>query len=229
MGKKSDSEQAFRQLAFSRRSVRDFLDTPVPAEVIESILSDAVSAPSWSNTRPYRFAVASGDTRDRISAALLDRAEDLLEIRSSKPLSRLRAALKAPGLLLSDFRIPVVYPKDLRQRQGQLGAALFGHLGVERSDRSGRGDFVKRNMEFFGRTASSTAPAAFLKIFTSSSRSRIRRLASRSQSSGIASESSITPRLICSRRHHRYAIDSDKPTRDKTSETERSESIRLMT
>jgi nitroreductase len=150
MGKKSDSEQAFRQLAASRRSVRDFLDTPVPAEVIESILSDAVLAPSWSNTRPYRFAVATGDTRDRISAALLGRAEDLLEIRSSKPLSRLRAALKAPGLLFSDFRIPVVYPKDLRQRQGQLGAALFGHLGVERSDRSGRGDFVKRNMEFFG-------------------------------------------------------------------------------
>lgn len=153
MGRKSDSEQAFRQLAASRRSVRDFLDTPVPPDVIESILSDAVLAPSWSNTRPYRFAVATGEARDRISAALLARAEDLLQVRSSKPLRRLRGALKAPGLLFSDFRIPVIYPKDLRPRQARMGKALFSHLGVERSDRQGRDEFVKRNMEFFGAPA----------------------------------------------------------------------------
>ena len=154
MVQKSASARAFRELAASRRSVRDFLDTPVPEDVIESILSDAVLAPSWSNTRPYRFAVATGDARDRISSALFARAEDLLRILSRNLLTRMKGVLTAPGLLFSDFRIPVVYPKDLRPRQGQLGKALFGHLGVERSDRSGRDDFVKRNMEFFG------APAA---------------------------------------------------------------------
>jgi len=146
----SDSAAAFRNLAASRRSVRDFLDIPVPEDLIQSILSDAVLAPSWSNTRPYRFVVATGEARDRISSALLARAEELLRIRSRNLLTRLRGVFTAPGLLLSDFRIPVVYPKDLRQRQGELGKALFGHLGVERSDRSGRDDFVKRNMEFFG-------------------------------------------------------------------------------
>jgi nitroreductase len=126
----------------------------VPPDVIESILSDAVLAPSWSNTRPYRFAVATGEARDRISSALVSRAEDLLAIRSSKLLVRLKGAITAPGLFFSDFRIPIVYPKDLRSRHSVLGAALYGHLGIDRSDRSGRNYFVQRNMEFFG------APAA---------------------------------------------------------------------
>jgi nitroreductase len=148
------SAEVFSELAHSRRSIRDFLPTPVSAELIDAIMRDAVAAPSWSNTRPYRFAIATGGTRDRISQALLGRADDLLEIRSSRWARRLRGMMRAPGLLFSDFRIPVVYPHDLRPRQAQLGKALFGHRGVERSDRSGRDDFVRRNMEFFG------APAA---------------------------------------------------------------------
>lgn len=145
--------RAFRDLARSRRSVRNFLPTPVPEAVLEDILEDALTSPTWSNTRPYRFAVATAERRDRISRALLERADDLLQIRSSRLTRRLRGVLRAPGLLLSDFRIPVVYPKDLRARQGQLGKALFEHLGVERSDRAGRDDFVRRNMEFFGAPA----------------------------------------------------------------------------
>lgn len=154
MNAASTNTRAFREIAHQRRSVRDFLSTPVPDEVLTALIDDALAAPSWSNTRPYRFAVATGDTRDRISSALLARADDLLEIRSSRPGRRLRGMLRAPGLLFSDFRIPVVYPKDLRARQGQLGKALFDHMGITREDRGGRDNFVRRNMEFFG------APAA---------------------------------------------------------------------
>lgn len=143
-------EQAFHELAASRRSVRDFLPTPVPDDIVHAILQDAVLAPSWSNVRPYRFAVATLEVRDRISLALLSRADDLLQLGSSKLWARLKGAVFAPKLLLSDFRVPVVYPKDLRGRQRQLGKALFGHMGIARSDRVGRDDFVRRNMEFFG-------------------------------------------------------------------------------
>ena len=150
MATPSTTLKAFRDLAYSRRSVRDFLPTPVPEAVLTALIDDALAAPSWSNTRPYRFAIATGDTRDRISSALLERADDLLQIRSSRLGRRLRGMLKAPGLLFSDFRIPVVYPQDLRARQGQLGKALFEHMGVAREDRDGRDNFVRRNMEFFG-------------------------------------------------------------------------------
>jgi len=146
----SSTPSEFTNLAHARRSVRDFQPTAVPEDLLTALINDALHAPSWSNTRPYRFAVATGDTRDRISRALLGRADDLLEIRSSRLGRRLQGMLRAPGLLFSDFRIPVVYPKDLRARQGQLGRALFGHMGVSREDRAGRDDFVRRNMEFFG-------------------------------------------------------------------------------
>jgi nitroreductase len=154
MAAKRDGGAPFSDLAHSRRSVRDFLDTPVPQDVLDAIVRDALVAPSWSNTRPYRFAIATGQVRDDISAKLVARADELLQVGSSRWTTRLKGLWRAPRLLASDFRIPVIYPADLRTRQRVLGAALFGHLGIARSDREGRDTFVRRNMEFFG------APAA---------------------------------------------------------------------
>jgi nitroreductase len=57
----------------SRRSTRDFLPKPVPQEVIDQILTDALTAPSWSNTRPFKVAVATTDVRERISNEFLNR------------------------------------------------------------------------------------------------------------------------------------------------------------
>ena len=44
----------------SRRTTRDFLDTPIPQELIDQLLKDGMAAPSWSNTRPYMIAIAQG-------------------------------------------------------------------------------------------------------------------------------------------------------------------------
>jgi len=57
----------------SRRTTRDFLPQPVSDEVLNEILVDALTAPSWSNTRPFKIAVAQGDVRNRISAEFLER------------------------------------------------------------------------------------------------------------------------------------------------------------
>lgn len=61
--------EAFSELVASRHSVRDFRADPVPSEVIEEILEDARQAPSWSNTRPFMLALATGDRTDRLRAA----------------------------------------------------------------------------------------------------------------------------------------------------------------
>ena len=61
---------ALSALIRSRRSVRDFLPQPIPQEVLDAVLEDASWAPSWSNTQPYRVAVASGALRDRLAAEL---------------------------------------------------------------------------------------------------------------------------------------------------------------
>ena len=143
-------EKSFREVAYSRRSIRDFLPTEVPEELINEIIADAVTSASWSNTRPYRIAVATGDVRDRISRALKDNGTAIVRMRSRRPGTRLKGLLTARRLLRSDFRIPVKYPEDQRRRQVELGKALYGHLGIERGDSEGRDREFVRNMEFFG-------------------------------------------------------------------------------
>lgn len=61
---------ALSALIRSRRSVRDFLPRPIPQEVLDAVPEDASWAPSWSNTQPYRVAVASGALRDRLASEL---------------------------------------------------------------------------------------------------------------------------------------------------------------
>ena len=41
----------------TRRSIRNFKDTPVPHDVIEKIIKEASFAPSWKNTQVVRYVV----------------------------------------------------------------------------------------------------------------------------------------------------------------------------
>lgn len=56
----------FSALAASRRSTRAFTDREIPAEVLDEILADATTAPSWSNTRAFRVALATGERAQRL-------------------------------------------------------------------------------------------------------------------------------------------------------------------
>jgi nitroreductase len=66
--------------SISSDQLRDFLPTPVPPEIINQILTDALTAPSWSNTRPFKVAVATGEVKDRISGEFLSRWQVLSQI-----------------------------------------------------------------------------------------------------------------------------------------------------
>ena len=55
---------AFSELAAARYSVRDFRPDPVATEIVEEILEDTRQAPSWSNTRPFMLALATGERAD---------------------------------------------------------------------------------------------------------------------------------------------------------------------
>ena len=63
-------EEAIRR----RRSVRGFIDKPVPPEVLREVFDVARRAPSGVNNQPWHVYVASGATRDRIREAMLERA-----------------------------------------------------------------------------------------------------------------------------------------------------------
>jgi len=108
-----------------RRSTRMFLpDKPVPRELVDQALELAVRAPSNSNVQPWHLRLVSGAARDRLVAALLD------EARNKDPV--------VPEL-----------PELFAHLRRDLGAKVYGSMGIARHDTEGRRIAVLRNWEFF--------------------------------------------------------------------------------
>lgn len=109
----------------TRRSTRLFLrDKPVPRELVTEALELAVRAPSNSNIQPWRVVLTSGPARDRLVEAMLDEA--------------------AKG----DPKVPPL-PDEFSHFRRDLGAMLYGTMGVARHDVEARRIAVLRNWEFF--------------------------------------------------------------------------------
>jgi nitroreductase len=130
------SPEQFHELAAARRSTRDFLDTEIDPQVLEDILNEGVTAPSWSNTRPFMVAVATGEQRDRISNALVKRLRESAE-------------LKGQGAN-PDYTHVIPYPEGLVERSQRVGKGIYDTLGIDRADSAARFKFLERNYEFFG-------------------------------------------------------------------------------
>ena len=113
-----------------RRSVRGFLPREVPEVTLHEIFALAQCAPSNCNVQPWTPHVVSGEK-----------------------LQRLRDALVAAGM--RDDPIKPDWPADgkftgiYRERQVGAAQALYGAMGVARSDAVGRKLAYIRNHAFF--------------------------------------------------------------------------------
>jgi nitroreductase len=137
-------------LTRTRNSVRDFRPDPIPADLLTAVLADAVTAPSWSNTQPYRLAVATGEVRDRISTELCARFDAGMRARRGGPRAKAAALLRRSALPDGDFRVPEKYPADLQPARVATGRGLYQTLGIARHDLAARDAQMRRNFEFFG-------------------------------------------------------------------------------
>lgn len=144
------SGQEISDFLASRRSTRDFLPTPIPQELLEKVLTDALTAPSWSNTRPFMIAVAEGEVKERISAEFQKRWEYLSKQLKSGILGKIRLLITRYGLPTSNRIISKPYSKDLKPRAMRLGADLYGHYGIKREDCEARDNWWAANYKFFG-------------------------------------------------------------------------------
>ena len=120
----------------SRLSVRDFLPTPVPADVIRQVLATAARAPSGGNVQPWQIDVLAGDRLSALKALMLTRLADVAAgDRSEQP----------------EYDI---YPKELvapyRDYRFELGEAMYATLGIPREDKAARLRWFARNFQFFG-------------------------------------------------------------------------------
>jgi nitroreductase len=144
------TSEEFSRFLSSRRSTRDFKSTPIPQNVLDQILTDALTAPSWSNTRPFKVAVASGDIRDRISTEFLSRWGVLSKIMRKGFLNKLRIVYSRYGLPTSNRSIAKPYPSELKPRAERVGKELYELFGVQRGDRDARDKQWAKNYSVFG-------------------------------------------------------------------------------
>jgi len=112
-----------------RRSVRGFLPTPVPRDVLEEVLGLAQHAPSNCNVQPWRVYIASGDALEKLRAALLQAV----------------TTGASPVMVTPIDEFFGVY----REKQVACAVELYGKMGIERDDRVGRLKASLRNFEFF--------------------------------------------------------------------------------
>lgn len=116
---------------WARRTVRAFLDRPVPRETLEAILSDALRTPSWANTQPWEIFVAGGEVFERIRRISLERT--LAKIPSNP-----------------DVPFPGAWTPECRERTKELTGGRAETRGASPEDPAFHHDFLMANRSFFG-------------------------------------------------------------------------------
>ncbi|MBB4642996.1 nitroreductase [Rhizorhapis suberifaciens] len=114
-----------------RRSVRRFLPTAVSEQTIDAILQAASRAASGTNIQPWLVHVVTGESRDRLSRAVL-------------------AAAQADETSLEYRYLPERMKEPYLSRRRKLGHDLYALYGIDRDDIAARKAAMLRNYEFFG-------------------------------------------------------------------------------
>ena len=125
-----NENQTFAEVVLGRKSIRGYLDKPVPRELIEEILTLAMRSPTSMNTQPWHFHVITGEPLDRI------RKGNTENILAGVPDSR-------------EFRRGEPFTGVHRDRQVEVAVQLFTEMGIGRDDKEKRQDWVLRGFRQF--------------------------------------------------------------------------------
>ena len=115
-----------------RKSTRAYLDKPVARATVEAILDAARWAPSGVDSQPWKVAVVSGTTKERISS-------DLLAARTAKQPEN------------PDYAYyPSEWQEPYKSRRKATGLALYRALNIGKDDPLARLKAWNNNYRFFG-------------------------------------------------------------------------------
>lgn len=120
----------YDDVVLGRRSIRGYLDKPVPRELIAEVLALAMRSPSSMNTQPWNFHVITGEPLNRIRAGNTERN------LAGVPHSR-------------EFRTGHAFEGVHRERQVGVAKQLFAAQGIARDDKEARLDWVLRGFRQF--------------------------------------------------------------------------------
>jgi nitroreductase len=116
----------------SRRSIRRFLPTSVPAATVEAILNVAARAPSGTNMQPWRGYVVAGATKN----ALIDAVQAVFDANE-------------PGHTQEVQYYPDAFFDPYLSRRRAVGWGLYGKLGIGKGDAAKMRAQHRRNFQFF--------------------------------------------------------------------------------
>jgi nitroreductase len=119
----------------SRRSVRGFLDRPVPPDLLRRVLGAALQAPSGGNLQPWHVYVVSGPNLDDLKARV-----------------RRRVGAGDSGDPPPVPPYPLPLPDFYAQRLEHMGVRRYAAVGVARDDRVARARVRAGNWECWGAT-----------------------------------------------------------------------------
>lgn len=140
----------FADLLEKRTSVRAFSARPVSPDILDRLLTAALLSPSWSNTQPFKVAVATARVRDAIAQELCARFDTGMAVLALPAWRRIFAWHRARGAKRRpDYFIPDAYPADLQPPRRRAGYGLYEALGIARRDRAARDAQMRRNFLFF--------------------------------------------------------------------------------
>jgi nitroreductase len=120
------------QAIASRRSVRRFLPTAVPRDMIAAILDTAARAPSGTNMQPWRGYVVTGARRDELCATVL-------HVFDSEETGHRQEVQYYPNVFFEPYL----------SRRRKVGWGLYGLLNIGRGDTAKMHDQHRRNFQFF--------------------------------------------------------------------------------
>lgn len=130
-----DAVSAFAEQMATRRTVRDFADTPVPRAIIEQALRAAGSAPSGANQQPWRFvAVGDAGVKRRIREAAEAEERTFYEGRAPEAwlqaLAPLGTDAEKPFLEVAPWLIGIFYERYAIDAEGARQKRYYPHESV---------------------------------------------------------------------------------------------------
>jgi nitroreductase len=131
MALNTDKSPSVTDALDTRITCRDFLDRPVPGDVLNRILTQSLRSPSGGNLQPWKMHVMTGET--------------LAEFKK-------RAAERTLSGKMEEPTHPA-YPSPLWEPQRswryKLGEDMYGLIGIPRENKMGRLVWLAQNAKFF--------------------------------------------------------------------------------
>lgn len=123
--------EVLARLSSGRFTCRAYHPTPVPDDVMESIVDIARKSASWCNVQPWQVLIASAQTTETFRHALMEHATHATGVESDLPF-------------------PEEYRGDFAERRRDAGYRLYEALGIDRSDKARRAAQSFENFRMFG-------------------------------------------------------------------------------